>query len=181
MKKKVKSRTKCQLLQSFLSMKHNDYIRTLTETMESLKQRLFRYASYRVGNTADAEDILQNVYLNLIERKMKTATPGNLQAYIFRSVVNACNDHRKHAVSVPLPDYESLDISEEPTNFEEEAAYFQILIDAIPELFRDFIRLRIYADMTFDEIADTLGVSATTAKRRYYEGLDYLRLKYEKI
>lgn len=163
-------------------MKDKEYIKTLTDTMESQKQRLFKYTCYRVGNEADAEDILQNVYLSMLERRPSTvAGPNNLQAYIFRSLVNACNDHQKCSKAFPLADFDTLDLSEEPTNFEEEAVFIRRLLATLPEELQDFVRLRIYAEMTFDEVAETMGVSATTAKRRFYEGLDYLRLKYDRI
>lgn len=162
-------------------MKDKEYIKTLTEMMESQKQRLFKYACYRVGNEADAEDLLQNVYLSMLERRPSSATPVNLQAYIFRSLVNACYDHQKRTKTLPLPDIDTLDLSEKPTNFEEEAVFIRSLMATMPEGLQDFVRLRIYAEMTFDEVAETMGVSATTAKRRFYEGLEYLRHKYDMI
>lgn len=149
--------------------------------MESLKQRLFRYACYRVGNREDAEDILQNVYLDLMEHAGKRNYPDNLQPYIFRSVVNACADHLKRAASSHMFSCDAIELAEEPSNFEEEAVMINKLVESMPESLRDFVRLRIYASLTFDEVADTMGVSATTAKRRFYEGIEYLRVKFNVI
>lgn len=44
-----------------------EFTRRLTEFMELHKQQLFRYACYRVGDPADAEDILHDIYLRMIE------------------------------------------------------------------------------------------------------------------
>lgn len=162
-------------------MDRQEYIRTLTETMESLKQRLFRYAIYRIGNQEDAEDILQNVYLSLIERYSKTSAPIDLKSYIFRSVVNACSDHLKRLPPAQVIPTEKIEISYEPSNLDEEVQLINSLVESMPEYLRDFVRLRIYAEMTFDEIANAMDVSTTTAKRRFYEGIEYLRVKYNII
>lgn len=153
----------------------------LTETMESQKQRLFRYACYRVGNQEDAEDILQNVYLKLLESTERSKLADNLNSYIFRSVVNACSDHLKGNASSKTLLYEALEIAEEPSNFEEETVMINRLLESMPEYLRDYVRLKIYAEMTFDEVAATMRVSSTTAKRRFYEGIEYLRDKFNMI
>ena len=154
----------------------------MTETMESQKQRLFRYACYRLGNQQDAEDILQNVYLKLLESIVYRKHPENLRAYIFRSVVNACSDYMKHeSVASRISLQETLDIAEEPSNFDEETVMINRLLESMPDCLRDFVRLKIYAEMTFDEVAETMEVSSTTAKRRFYEGLEYLRAKLNMI
>ena len=163
-------------------MNRKGYIRLLTETMESQKQRLFRYACYRLGNQQDAEDILQNVYLKLLESIEYRKHPKNLRAYIFRSVVNACSDYKKHeSIASRISLHETLDIAEEPSNFDEETVMINRLLESMPDYLRDFVRLKIYAEMTFDEVAETMEVSSTTAKRRFYEGLEYLRNKLNKI
>lgn len=149
--------------------------------MESQKQRLFRYACYRVGNQQDAEDILQNVYLKLLESTERRKHPENLSPYIFRSVANACSDYLKRDTSSKSIPFETFEIVEEPSNFEEEAVIINNLVENMPEFLRDYVRLKIYAEMTFEEVADAMEVSSTTAKRRFYEGLEYLRDKFKMI
>lgn len=68
------------------------------------KERIFR-AAYRItGNTGDAEDVLQTVFLRLA-RQERFPEIGNLAAYLHRSAVNASLDVlriRKDARSVSL-------------------------------------------------------------------------------
>jgi len=68
------------------------------------KERIFR-AAYRItGNTGDAEDVLQTVFLRLA-RQERFPKIGNLAAYLHRSAVNASLDVlriRKDARSVSL-------------------------------------------------------------------------------
>ncbi len=156
-------------------MDRKRYIHMVTQWMEEHKQSLFRYACYHVGNTTDAEDILQDIYLRMLEKSADTSTITNLQAYVYRALINACLSHRRQVGHIPLSsDYE-------PTSFEDEAERIRQLIENMPEKSREIVRLKTYASMTFDAIADVMRISPTTAKRRYYEGLEYLRSKYDDL
>ncbi|MDE5921285.1 MAG: hypothetical protein K2G82_06715, partial [Paramuribaculum sp.] len=62
-------------------MDRQEFIRHLTDYMESHKQQLFRYVCYRVGDSADAEDILHDVYLRMIEGFGSTRAIDNMSAY----------------------------------------------------------------------------------------------------
>lgn len=158
-------------------MSGKSYIDRLTEWMEEHKQMLFRYACYRVGDEADAEDILQDVYLRMIEKGDGGVLVGNLQAYVFRTLVNACSSHLRQFRHQPLDNDDLPDMSCDPENFGEEAGRITALLELMPEQSREVMRLKIYASMTFDAVAEVLQISPTTAKRRYYEGLEYLRLR----
>ena len=87
-------------------MKQTEFIRRLTDVMESHKQRLFRYACYRTGSVAEAEDILQDLYLRLLERQHEVEKAANLPAYIFRSLANACSSRTIAPHYVDLSSYE---------------------------------------------------------------------------
>lgn len=58
--------------------------------MMSNWQQLFCYACYRVGCAEDAEDILQSVYLRMLERFGPDEDVDNMAAYVYRSLSNAC-------------------------------------------------------------------------------------------
>lgn len=145
--------------------------------MEKHKQSLFRYACSRVGNAEDAEDILQDVYLRMLEKSGDGREIDNLEAYIFRTLVNACSARISPVIQTDLSEPEIAQLTEETADLEEEAQRITRLIGTMPAASREAVRLRIYASLTFDAIAATLNISATSAKRRYYEGLEYLRSK----
>ena len=159
-------------------MKQAKFIHRLTRVMESHKQRLFLYACYRLGSVAEAEDVLQDVYLRLLERQTEVEKVENLSAYIFRTLVNTCSSRAVSPRFVELSSQELSDIGSEPESFEEEAERITLLLALLPEEMREVIRLKIYGGLTFEEVGSTLGLSASTAKRRYYEGLELLRNKY---
>jgi RNA polymerase sigma-70 factor (ECF subfamily) len=54
--------------------------------------RVFR-AAYRVtGNSSDAEDVLQTVFLRLARQGWSSASIGNIESYLHRAAVNAALD-----------------------------------------------------------------------------------------
>jgi RNA polymerase sigma-70 factor (ECF subfamily) len=69
-----------------------DTIPALEQLFREHHQRVFR-AAYRVtGNTSDAEDVLQTVFLRLARKGEAVAPVGNMSSYLYRSAVNAALD-----------------------------------------------------------------------------------------
>lgn len=72
--------------------------------------KLVLQSAYRVtGNTMDAEDVLQTVFVRLARRKGGTALSGNPAGYLHRAAINAALDiirSRKSARSSSLEDVE---------------------------------------------------------------------------
>lgn len=154
-------------------MATSDFTYRLTEFMESNKQRLFRYAFYRTGNTADAEDMLQNTYLSLLEGKNRNV--ADLQAYVFRTLSNECSRSQKlhKPSSAEIPDI--ADSYDGRSLFEDEYDRITALLDLLPEMQREVIRLKIFAGMTFDEAGGVLQMPVSTVKERYYTALENIR------
>lgn len=65
-------------------------------------------AAYRItGNSGDAEDVLQNVFLRLMRRE--TSAVENVESYLYRAAVNSALDlmrSRQKTPDVPLEDIE---------------------------------------------------------------------------
>jgi RNA polymerase sigma-70 factor, ECF subfamily len=72
---------------------------------------VFRTAYYVTGNTADAEDAAQTVFLRLLNRGADADLLDNVGGYLHRSALNAARDvmrrRRRALLQVPLEDAES--------------------------------------------------------------------------
>jgi RNA polymerase sigma-70 factor (ECF subfamily) len=131
--------------------------------------RIFR-AAYRVtGSTADAEDVLQTVFLRVIRREEEVAV-GNLEGYLHRSAVNAALDlvrSRKLWHSVPLEDtapLHSQDPSSDPdrTHASREArAILRKAVAALAPRAAEIFALRYFEGCDNIDIARMLGISQT--------------------
>ena len=163
-------------------MKNENVIiqKELAEVFKAERPYLLRYACYRLGNEDDAKDVLQEVFLKLHTRISETDNLqiNNLRSYLFRTLANACakwqsNSNRLKTIPLDL----KMDVAENSTESRNETDYQRIirLLAEIPDGQAEVIRLRIYGDNSFAEIAEILSQPLPTVKSRFLYGLDKLR------
>lgn len=143
---------------------------------------LVRFAFFRTGNRADAEDIVHTAVSRLLERLPQSLKRSGLRMYLFRSVHNLCLDHlrrRRHDIGI-----EGLDVPDESTDdieLAEEAARINGLLSKLPERESEIIRMNVIDELTFVEAAEILGIPVSTAKSRFKSGMIHLRDLYNRI
>lgn len=149
------------------------------EILDAEKEKLFQYASYRLLNIKDVEDVLQNMYVKILDNPQRFLNVGNKRSYLYRTVSNECtNLIRANARIKPLSDeaFATLDKeSLQPDNFEEEFMMINRLLTILPMEQSEVIRLRHHSNLSFQEIADIMEVPLPTAKARYRYGIEKIR------
>ena len=111
--------------------------------------RLFRAAVAITGNKAEAEDIVQEVFVKLIEKQPRFESTEHETAWLIRVTVNLCKNRiRSHWWKKRLP---LLDIY--PTHDSEEAGVIQTVL-SLPVKYRTVIYLFYYEGYSAKEIAD---------------------------
>lgn len=81
--------------------------RSIERIFEETHSLVFRTAYRMTGNAADAEDVLQQVFLRLIRRGSTAEPLENQESYLRRAAINLSLDairNRQEARSVPLDD-----------------------------------------------------------------------------
>ena len=151
----------------------------LAEVFKAERPRLLRYACYRLCNEVDAEDVLQETFLKLHSRLQDSEGQEiyNLQSYLFRTLTNICTKwqtNNSRIKTVPL-DIKA-DMADSPTETRNDD-YRRIarLLKEIPEEQAEVIRLRIYGDNSFMQIAEILSLPLSTVKSRFLYGLEKIR------
>ena len=79
----------------------------LLELYDNYSDNAFRLAMSFLGNIADSEDIVQNVYTKLIE-KSPHISRGCEKSYILTMTANMCRNHLKSAANRLNSSYEEL-------------------------------------------------------------------------
>lgn len=127
------------------------------------------------------QDLLQEVYLQIADGPEREV--ANLEAYVYRTLSNACSTYikRHRECEATLDSEEVMALSDESSDFEEEYRRIDRLLSSLPPEQSEVIRLKIHAQMTFEEVAQAASITASTAKRRYYNGLELLRQKINEI
>lgn len=145
------------------------------EFTEEKRSHLLRYACSLLGNRDDAEDAVQDLLLHFCKRLPEEA-PHNPEHYLFRSLHNLCTDRLRRKPCPILPIEQVENIYEESSPDQEEALQrIQYLLSAIPAEQAEVIRLRFYADKSFQEISTWLNVPLPTIKSRFRYGLEKLK------
>jgi RNA polymerase sigma-70 factor, ECF subfamily len=140
------------------------------EIFRAKSQRVFRTAYRVTGSAADAEDVLQTVFLRLMRRDEADTPVENIDSYLHRAAVNAALDLvrlRRTWQSVPLEDtvqFRTQDPSSDPDRSHRSAELRGLLRKAVAGLAgqaAEIFTLRHIEGVENIEIARMLGVSQT--------------------
>lgn len=153
--------------------------RHILQILDAEKDKLFQYASYRLHEIKDVEDVLQNTYMKTLSNEERLKDIANLRAYFYRMVSNECSDiirerSRTEALSADAPEISDI-ACEQPENFEEEFALINRLLNIIPFEQSEIIRFRLHSNLTFQEIADVVEVPLPTVKARFRYGIEKIK------
>ena len=148
----------------------------MDEIIEDNLDYLVRFAYYRLNNKAEAEDIVYEGVLRLLEKDLSKINPESIRLYLFRIIYNLCQDRIRGKGRDMIP-IESVNISENPDepNEMDESDKFMIWLNSLPEGQSEIIRMNVIEELSFVEISEILSIPASTAKSRYKSGMEKLR------
>ncbi len=152
------------------------------------KGGLFRYILRQCGNRGVAEELFQEVWMNLIRARAAYTVQARFTTYLYRLAHNRLIDHyRAQAGGVPVsfddeygPALESIAGAHgnDPAvtaDAREQAQQLLQLIAALPAAQREAFLLQQESDMNVAEIAQATGVNRETAKSRLRYAIARLR------
>ncbi len=160
---------------------------TAEEMLESVydqyAQALYRYARFLVGSTEDAEDVVQEVFIRIAREQNRVFKIRNLKAYLFSATRNvAYSQLRNRKRRDDLSEAIIWDLPVGGTGKVVGSAEALVLNEALDELpvdQREALALKVFEQMTFQEIARTVGTSINTVSSRYRYGIAKLRQALE--
>jgi RNA polymerase sigma-70 factor, ECF subfamily len=127
---------------------------------------VYRTAYSILGSPSDADDVLQSIFLKLIEREIPLDLRRNPQGYLYRAAVNvSLNIVRARKNQVLTGDFASLDVPAPDPPPAEENPRRRHLIQAIAQLrpkLAEILILRYAYNYSDAEIARVLGKSRGT-------------------
>lgn len=152
------------------------------------KGGLYRYLLRQCRDAAAAEELSQDIWMNLIRARHGYVVTAKFTTYLYRLAHNRLVDHYRrhaHAAVASLDDEEGPELDEPvaPPHAQPEAGYdlkqqaarLLELLAALPEAQREAFVLQHEADMSVEEIAAATGVSRETAKSRLRYAMAKLR------
>ncbi|WP_071596005.1 RNA polymerase sigma factor [Butyricimonas synergistica] len=145
-------------------------------------QMLCVFALRFLHSFEDAEDVVQDVFVDFWEKKKGTTFRGALKSYLFGAVQKAALYHERsagHMVFEEIDSYAGLladEISEEREEeliARKEKLYKEIQL--LPEKCREVFMAIVLEGLSYKETAEKLDISVNTVKTHYARALKQLR------
>lgn len=145
--------------------------------------RVYRLAYRLTGNRHDAEDLTQDVFIRVF-RSLDTYEPGNFNGWLHRITTNLFLDRVRRTSRIRMDGFtdgaeERLmgsevgpDVAVHDAGFDPDV---ESALASIPEEFRVAVVLCDVEGLSYEEIADVLGVKIGTVRSRIHRGRTQLR------
>jgi RNA polymerase sigma factor (sigma-70 family) len=171
----------------------------ITETVERQRARLRNFIRRRVADAADAEDILQEVFYELVEAYRMMQPLEQVSAWLFRVARNRITDlFRKKKPESFAKDPIAFAEDGEPFSFEDllpspdagpEAVYarnvlfeeFEAAVDELPAEQREVFIAHEVEGRSFKELSAETGLSVNTLHLRKHYAMVQLRARLQTV
>ncbi len=143
---------------------------------------VFSVAWSFLRDTSLAEELAQDVFLELFRNLRQIESGAHLVSWLRRVTVNRCIDRVRKRKREALTSLEDAPEPSSPASRADPMAAEQLrrLIASLPEKQRAIVILRYQEDMDPTEIAAALGVPVNTVKSKLHRALALLRGKLER-
>ena len=141
---------------------------------ELYRADLYRFARFRLGSIADAEDAVQDLFVRLATSTSDLGSVTSPRSFLIRSLRNLCIDRLKRRTLSLTSLTEKMDIVQE-NEAENEVERIKLFMRQLPEEQAEVISMRTAQNLSFAEIAEILDIPTTTVKSRFAYGIDKLR------
>lgn len=163
--------------------RHGD-LAAFDELLREHESRVFSMALRFTGQRADAEELTQDVFVELHRSLPRISDREHLVRWLLRTVTHRCLNRLRHDRRRPqLVPMESMPVASEPTAPVQEsdplvgARLRQLLLELSPEA-RAVVLLRFQEDLDPTGIAAVLSMSVNTVKSHLRRSLEWLRAQY---
>lgn len=149
--------------------------------VDNYSQRLYGYALTLTKDHAEAEDILQNVFLRAWEKRNKMAITTSLQNYLYKSVRNEfLNQYKKSQSTMILEQkyFEALEkvtINQDENEFQTTLARITKEIQNLPPKCKQVFVMSRKEGLTNIEISEYLNISVKTVEAQITKAFTILR------
>jgi RNA polymerase sigma factor (sigma-70 family) len=144
--------------------------------------RQFGKAMYNIclrmsGNTADAEDLLQDGFVQAFNHLHQLKMAEQFGGWLKRIVVNSCIKHCKQRIRLNNLDENVERVDENDEDWWQHIGLDQIhfAIKQLPNGCREVFNLFVLEDYSHLQIAEALGMSVSTSKSQYHRARMLLR------
>jgi RNA polymerase sigma-70 factor (ECF subfamily) len=167
-------------------------VRSLMPTGEAAFERLFKmhfrglhaYAITILKDEAMAEEIVQNVFFKVWEKRELLEIETSPKAYLYKAVYHDCLNYLKHkkvksahAMHVVRHASDKIENTSGKVLMRELKEKIQAAMNELPEQCRTIFQMSRFEGLKYQEIADEMGLSVKTVENQMGKALKLMRVK----
>lgn len=155
------------------------------------ERRIYNLALRLLGSPADAEDATQEAFVRAFTSLASFRGDSQFGTWLYRVAVNACHDELRRRKRERVDDLGAAPArarpgaaGTDPERMVERAEVHDLVGRALADLpaeYRAAVVLRDLHDLSYEEIADALGVAVGTVKSRIHRGRQLLRSRLAEL
>ncbi len=144
--------------------------------------KLYKYLYEMIRSKEDTEEILQDIFLKLWEKRADLVNIISLNGYLFRIARNRLMnlyDHQK--VQRKAKDYFEKQTKDYPNTTENNYVYkqydeaVQVALRTMPQKRRQVFEMHFYQELSYEQIAQALNISKSMVKKHIYAANNYMK------
>ena len=151
-----------------------------SEPYHSYYRQLCLHALHFMGDTDEAEDVVQETFVSLWDKREQWGTIKSVKAYLYTAVRNNCLTRIRDAKpTTPIDEGfmdESLTEDEQMERAEMEARIWR-MIDELPERRREIFLMAKRDGLRYKEIAEQTGLTVKSVENHVLRAMQSLREK----
>lgn len=146
-------------------------------------QQLFYYALKSTGDEQAANEAVSDTFMIFREKWKDEGVPNEtaVKCFLYRTLKNNLSNIKRKILrnsAVPIDTNLKLSTPDHTACIDLKKDLIRV-VDSLKEDIKEVIKLRLFGDLPFSEIAEILEVPSGTARRKYHEGLIRIRVELE--
>jgi RNA polymerase sigma-70 factor (ECF subfamily) len=144
---------------------------------------LHAYAYTILKNSEEAEEVVQNLFVRLWEKREVLSVQSSVKAYLYRAVYNESINHLRHkkvegtykeqTAYIMKNETEKSDTNILTSELEKR---IRLALNSLPEQCRTIFQMSRFEELKYKEIADQLGISIKTVENQIGKALRKMRV-----
>jgi RNA polymerase sigma-70 factor (family 1) len=155
-------------------------LKTFEMVFRDYYKPLVRYGSTFLKDSDEAEDVVQQVFVSLWEKRTQLDIHTSIRAVLYKAVQNACLNKIKHLKvrTSYAEDLKATTVHEDasdPVQANELNERIQLAVETMPEQCGRIFKMSRFEQLRYQEIADQLGLSVKTVENQMGKALKIVR------
>jgi RNA polymerase sigma-70 factor (ECF subfamily) len=150
------------------------------QVFESYYVNLCKYAFTIIRDMDEAEDVVQSVFLKILEKRDSLSITNDIKSYLYRAVHNYCINRIAHTKTRKL--YQEQSMVENSGGFQSPDVFSGELeervaaaIEKLPPQCKKIFVMSRHLELKYSQIASELGISVNTIENQISKALRILR------